>query len=168
MGTNNRHHTKKVDTQNTIIHAQSVQCGEVLGQTPHTSKHYMRHPISEREVTEMSRYLGFGQYSITLQIDSCICTGCYRDYARKSAENSTPRWIKLEEEFYKSINTYHCIICCSEEQQCECRLINRNVQIFRLRTVQHYLTNRQLHMYWVLQRLRKEKCRKFYTSMDKT
>ena len=76
----------------------------------------MRHPGPNAEA--MSAYVSLqGVYTcITLQHDSCVCDGCYRDFSRNVNLNNgvIPCWRKLLDDFDK-----HCIMCCTNNQ-CSC------------------------------------------------
>ncbi len=88
----------------------------------------MRHPKSEEEANLISNYMSHENVTIELNITSCICNGCFRDWERNrdNRENVKPRWVKVKKEFYDAIQSSakHCIFCCTQAQ-CQCGAISQ-------------------------------------------
>ena len=61
---------------------------------------------------EMSKYNTIGTVTITLNYDSCICKGCYRDFEKNHVSNCIPRWYKLVIDNMGINENKHCMLCC--------------------------------------------------------
>lgn len=70
----------------------------------------------------MSAYVSISGVHITLESDSCVCTGCYLDFIRNHNEhNVLPRWKRILNDV--GIER-HCVICCTS-RSCDCARIQQ-------------------------------------------
>ena len=76
-----------------------------------------RHAGEEAHV--LSQYASHAGINFNIEMGSCICLPCYKDYSRNSNKenNMMPRWAKVKQNYY--ISPKHCIYCCGDVCGCE-------------------------------------------------